>query len=95
MSTSETNIEEVQIILKTNSDDRGRITISPKGDKKAKLTMEIGTGPNRPQDAIPAQAESFIKGGIDLLGINSSITMISHVFDSESAWMLNILYKNS
>lgn len=88
---NENNIEEVQVILKTNKRDRGKITIFPNDDQKAKLTMEIGTGPNRPQDAIPAQAESFIKDGIDLLGINSSITMISHVFDSECEWMLNIL----
>ena len=64
--TSRNKIETVQMTLKTNCYDRGRISIIPNDDKEATLTMEIGTGPCRPKGAIPAQAESFMKDGINI-----------------------------
>ncbi len=41
IKTNNNNIEEVQIILKTNTHERGKLTISPTDDQKAKLTMKI------------------------------------------------------
>jgi hypothetical protein len=95
VQTDKKTIETVQIVLKTNCYDRGRITIVPNDDQEATLTMEIGTGPCRPRRAIPVQAKSFTKDGINILGVNSSIAMASHVFDSECTWMLNKLEKNT
>jgi hypothetical protein len=89
--TYEDDFGVVQIFLRTNCFDRGRITISPHHeDLKATLMMEIGTGPIRPPDAIPIKTREFIKD-ISLIGIESSISMVGYAFESEGSWMLQHL----
>ena len=60
------DIEVVQIHLRTNSFDRGRVTIYPQEGETANLRIEIGTGPIRVQDAQPAQIDEFNQVGINI-----------------------------
>jgi hypothetical protein len=85
----------VHIILRTNEYDRGRITLSPSKDLTAKLTMEIGTGPERPQGAKPIKTKKFIKESINLIGDEPSISMVGQVLESEGLWMLKTLGENT
>jgi len=47
-------LEKVKIYQRTNRYDRGIITIDPQESGKANLQIEVGTGPNRPENARPA-----------------------------------------
>lgn len=87
-------LSEAHIFLRTNIFDRGRIIISPIDVERANLTIEIGTGPVRPQYAKPIKLKSFSKK-VNLSRIDSTISMTSNIFESEAQWILHILSDES
>ena len=89
------DFEVVRIRLRTNSFDRGTITIRPQKGGTAKLHMEIGTGPERPPGAQPLQVSEFSEAGVDVGGATSPLALALQVLDSEGSWLLNALAGNT
>jgi hypothetical protein len=51
--------EQVCIYLRTNSFDRGSITISHETEQTYRICTQIGTGPNRPAGALPSTTSTY------------------------------------
>jgi len=91
----ESDFGVVHILLHTNRIDRGKITIEPIKDEKADLLMEIGTGPNRLDNAQPSQVEEFTQVGIDTTGAKSPLELALNILYSAREWMLKTLEDNT
>lgn len=93
--SSDTNIEEIQIRLRTNCFDRGKITIRLQAGETADLRMEIGSGPIRYPDAQPSQVIVYNRTGINTDEQTSSLALALQILDITGSWMLEKLEENT
>jgi hypothetical protein len=88
-------LERIEVYLRTNCFDRGRVTIEPQEGKTANLRIEIGTGPIRTQNAQPSQVAEFSRLVVDLAETASSLELVLQLLDSEGAWITKTLAENA
>ena len=93
--SSENNIDDIQIRLKTNCFDRGKIIIKPQTDGTADLYMEIGSGPIRYPDSQPSQVVMFNLKEIKTDDFTSSLILALQILDIAGTWILEKLEENT
>ncbi len=93
--SSDSNIDEIQIRLRTNCFDRGKITIRLQEGETANLRMEIGSGPIRYPNSQPSQGIVYNRTGINPDEQTSSLTLALQILDSTGSWMLEKLEENT
>lgn len=83
-------LERVEMRLRTNCYDRGTITIDPTEPGKADMRIEVRAGPARPENPQPTQVKNHIREDIDISGTHA-LAMAIEVLDSQGRWILELL----